>query len=381
MYSVRTGPVRRQRACNPMVSVLVLVNEISPTSIPFETAVQIAIKETCEITVATFYDTAGEQTTEGDVPVEIQPLGADSRFDPVAWRRFYRELRTGEYDVLHTHHNFTGSVARMIASGTNVSIVNTEHRQHSSYSTIQNLANSPTLPLANKIVFNSEATQNSLTWYERLLLNKKKQSVIYNGINFTRLDRSIKTAEETSGDPNVLSVGRLVPIKNYETLLEAFAAVREQIPDATLLLIGDGPLRQELETKAAVLGVADAVHFRGKIGREEVYRELARADLFTIPSQAEGFCVAAVEAMAAGLPVVVSDIGVFHEVVGDPGVFADPEDSDAFANAISDLLQQPERRERLGREARNRARSTFSLKQTAREYSNLYKEVAETSNR
>jgi glycosyltransferase involved in cell wall biosynthesis len=364
-----------------MVSVLVLVNEISPTSIPFETALEIATQEYCEITVAAFYNTAGEQATEGDVPVEIQPLGADSRFDPVAWRRFYRELQTGGYDVLHTHHNFTGSVGRMIASRSNVSVVNTEHCQHSSYTTIQNIANAPTLPLANKIVFNSEATQSSLTWYERLLLGEEKQSVIYNGVDLARLDNSIKTTEETSGDPAVLSVGRLVSIKNYETLLEAFAVVRERIPDATLLLIGDGPLRQELETKAAVLGIADAVHFRGKIGRDEVYQELARADLFTIPSHAEGFCVAAVEAMAAGLPVVVSDTDVFHEVVGDPGVFADPDDSDAFADAISRLLQQPEKRERLGEEAKNRARSTFSLEQTAREYSNLYKKVAETSNR
>lgn len=379
MRSTRTNPERYRQVCNPMVRVLVLLNEISPTSIPFETTVQIATQETCELTVMAFYEEAGEQQINSDTPVDVQPLSADSRFDPIAWRQFCRELQTGGYDVLHTHHNFTGSVARMVASTSDIRIVNTEHRQHSSYSTVQNLANAPTLPLADKVVFNSQATQNSLRWYERLLLGNKKQSVVYNGINHSRLSGTVEAVGENRIDLNILSVGRLVPVKNYETLLKAFAVVRKRIPDATLLLIGDGPLREKLETKTTTLNIADAVQFRGKVNRDEVYRELAYADLFTIPSHSEGFCVAAVEAMAAGLPVVVSDVDVFHEVVGDSGVFADPSDPDDFADAISDLLQHPEKRERLGEKLKNRARSEFSLERTAREYSNLYKEVAEES--
>jgi glycosyltransferase involved in cell wall biosynthesis len=85
--------------------------------------------------------------------------------------------------------------------------------------------------------------------------------------------------------------------------------------------------------------------------------------------------------MAAGLPVVVSDIEVLREVVGNPGIFADPDDPVAFAEAIDDLIQHSKKREKLGREAKNRARSKFPLKRTAQIYSNLYKEIAQTSNR
>jgi glycosyltransferase involved in cell wall biosynthesis len=126
------------------------------------------------------------------------------------------------------------------------------------------------------------------------------------------------------------------------------------------------------------LGIIHAVHFTGQIPRQRGYAEFAKADVFLLTSRAEGFCVAAVEAMAAGLPVVVSDIEVLHEVVGDPGVFADPNSPEDFADAISDLLQQPERRERLGQEAKERARSKFSLERTAQGYFNLYKQEAET---
>jgi glycosyltransferase involved in cell wall biosynthesis len=79
--------------------------------------------------------------------------------------------------------------------------------------------------------------------------------------------------------------------------------------------------------------------------------------------------------MAVGLPVVVSDIEVLREVVGDPGVFADPNDPAAFAEAISDLLQHPKKREKLGREAKRRARSEFSIESTAHQYSDLYAEI------
>jgi glycosyltransferase involved in cell wall biosynthesis len=85
--------------------------------------------------------------------------------------------------------------------------------------------------------------------------------------------------------------------------------------------------------------------------------------------------------MAVGLPVVVSDIEVLREVVGDPGVFADPDDPVAFAEAISDLLQHRKKREKLGREAKNRARSEFSIESTARKYSDLYDEILEKSDK
>jgi glycosyltransferase involved in cell wall biosynthesis len=361
-----------------MLRVLVFVNDVSHTSIPFETTVRIATQEVCEITLVTFYG-SDEEDGSIDLPFEVLWLEADSRIDLNAWRHFYQELQTGRYDVLHTHHNFTGSVARVLASTVDVGIINTEHRQHSSYTPLQNGINAPTLPLADKVVCNSLATQKSLRWYEKKMLDDEQLTMVYNGVNFTRLNDVVESINKQDTELNIVTVGRLVPVKNYQTLLEAFRLVREQIPETTLSLIGDGPLRDNLEAQAASLGLTDAVHFRGSVSREEVYKELARADLFTIPSYSEGFCVAAVEAMGAGLPVVVSDISVFHEVVGDPGAFADPNDPYAFADAITELLRSPRRSENLGEQAKQRAHSKFSIKRTAREYYNIYKQVGETT--
>ncbi|WP_244265054.1 glycosyltransferase [Halorhabdus tiamatea] len=146
--------------------------------------------------------------------------------------------------------------------------------------------------------------------------------------------------------------------------------------------MGGVALSENLQNTSTKLGLQNDVLFTGYLPRrDDVYGVLKKSEIAVFPSWYEGFCVAAVEAMAAGLPVVVSDIDVFHEVVGDPGVFADPNDPEAFADEIIDLLQHPKKRELLGQEAKERARSEFSLERTAREYSNLYKEVAERANR
>ena len=363
-----------------MVSVLVLLNKISPTSIPFETTLQIAKQSPSKITVASFYDGSEVQSIEIEAPVEFRYFDADSRFDTEAWRQFYHELQTEDYDILHTHHNFTGTIARGLALPIDINIVNTEHRQHSSYTALQNMVNAPTLPLADKIVCNSKATKKSLRWYENLLLHRDQVSVIYNGVDISRINQIIKNTERRDGSPTVVTVGRHVPVKNYGTLLEAFRTVQERLPDVTLSLIGDGPLRNQLEAQAISLGISDSVQFKGQVSRSDVYRELGRADVFTIPSQAEGFCVAAVEAMAAGLPVVVSDIGVLHEVVGEPGVYADPNESAEFADSIASLIKDPQRRNRLGAAAKERAQTKFTLERTAQEYYKLYTTLAKTVN-
>jgi glycosyltransferase involved in cell wall biosynthesis len=171
-------------------------------------------------------------------------------------------------------------------------------------------------------------------------------------------------------------VGRLVPVKNYRTLVEAFAKATEQDHDLELVLVGDGPDRGRLEALAAELDVDDAIKFTGFIPRKEVYQQLATSDIFAICSRSEGFCVAVVEAMAAGLPVVVSNIDVFKEVVGTCGRFAPPESAESFASEFVDLAADETQRKYEGDGCKRRARSTFSLEETVRQHVELYKEVA-----
>lgn len=360
-----------------MTHVVSLISHLTTTSIPLEIATATAAFSDLEITVASFYD----DSEPDDCDVSVVPLGADSRFDTTAFHCLFRLLRRDDVGVLHTHDNFIGSVARVLATIAGVGIVNTEHRQHDSFSVLQNAVNAPTLPLADRVVVNSEATKRSMYLLERVMIDSDQLRVVYNGVDVDRIDSAIDAAPVNDGTDNVqiITVGRLVDVKNQKVLLQAFSQLLESIPDAHLSLVGDGPLRNELEAQATSLGIREQVQFLGELSRETVYHQLAASDIFVIPSTSEGFCVAAVEAMAVGLPVVASDIDVLHEVVGEPGVFVDSNDPTAFADAIIDLAEDSKRRERLGCQAKQRARSKFTLERTAREYYNLYKEVAETS--
>jgi glycosyltransferase involved in cell wall biosynthesis len=345
---------------------------------------RIAELTDADVVVVSFFDESRESidaiSDVEEIPLTVRALGGSSRFDPGAWATFFRELKR-DYDVLHTHHNFSGSLARILASICGLHIVDTEHRNHRSFSLLQNLVNASTLPLADRVVSNSQATQDSFSWYERRLLSGHEQCVIYNGVDLERIQRVVSETSRSDPDSNsmfrICSVGRLVPVKNHATLLRAFASVVEREADSELLIIGSGPRRQELESFARFLGISDHVKFPGEVPRRRVYQYLARSDVFVMSSHAEGFCVAAVEAMAAGLPVVVSDIEVFHEIVGEAGVFVDPEDTTEFTDAIL-ALRVDETRYSLGRDARERAHSMFSLDKAATEYYNLYKELAET---
>ncbi|AUX10570.1 glycosyl transferase family 1 [Halalkaliarchaeum desulfuricum] len=362
-----------------MIRALIFLNSITHTSIPFELSVRIAEITEGEIVIASFYDDDFDDQSPvediADLPVDVRTFGATSRFDQKAWSAFHNELNQG-YDLIHTHHNFSGSVARLLATKEDHPIVNTEHRNHRSNSPLQNIVNAPTLPLADRIVSNSQITQDSFRWYERLLLKDSQLDVIHNGVDIERIDNVITETPNLNEESSlrICTVGRMVPVKNQSTLLRAFDSVVEEHQQAELLFVGDGPLRSELETLAVDLGINDNVQFTGEVPRHRVYEIFAQSDVFAMPSIAEGFCVAVVEAMAAGLPVVVSDIPIFHEVVDDVGIFAQANDPSQFTTAISKLLSKPVERDRLGKLGSRRVREQFSLEETAKQYIEVYEQ-------
>ena len=363
-----------------MVRVLVLINEITQTSIPFEIASNIARRTDIDVTVASFYDDpAAPLPVEISAPLEIRLLGATTRFDLSVWRQLQRELGKG-YDILHTHHNFTGSVARVLAATQGNAIVNTEHRNHDSFTRLQNGVNAPTLALADRLVSNSRTTQSSLRWYETALLPNERLRVVHNGVDLERIaavttGSTADSQSERNQVNQVITVGRMVPVKDHETLLRAFRSVSERIPEAVLVLVGDGPLRDDLETLAEHLSITDRVTFTGRLPRESVYERLSTSDAFVLPSLAEGFCVAAVEAMACGVPVVASDIDVLREVLGEAGTFVPTEDTAAFADAIAHLLSNDEERRMRGQTGRQRVEDRFTIDRVAHEYYNIYEAV------
>jgi glycosyltransferase involved in cell wall biosynthesis len=162
------------------------------------------------------------------------------------------------------------------------------------------------------------------------------------------------------------------PVKDQANLIHAFARVRERVPEAVLLLIGDGTLRGELERLAGELGLMDAVRFLGD--RSDVDRLLRGLDIFALSSLSEGYSVALLEACAAGLPIVATDVGGNREIVRDQnnGLLVPAADPDALAAALGRLLQAPELTSTMGRAGRKWVLAEGSLRTMAERYLRLY---------
>ncbi|MFA7603257.1 MAG: glycosyltransferase family 4 protein [Novosphingobium sp.] len=160
-----------------------------------------------------------------------------------------------------------------------------------------------------------------------------------------------------------ISVGRLSREKGQRGLLEAFAVVRGRTPGARLVLVGDGPLRAELEALAGELGIADAVRFHGALSEAETLEAIARSDVLVLPSFMEGLPVVIIEAMALGKPVVASGVAGIPEIVrdGTNGLLVPPSHWRALAEAMAVLASDRALRDRLGSAAGAAVQDEFAI--------------------
>ena len=177
-------------------------------------------------------------------------------------------------------------------------------------------------------------------------------------------------ARHDGDPPRIVTVGRLAPPKDILTLLRALAAVDAKT--FSVLVVGDGPDRAAAETEIRALGLAGAVELAGE--RRDVPALLASADVFVLSSLSEGAPFSILEAMAAGLPVIASDVGGVAELVadGETGLLVPPADPARLAEALERLLQDRSLRRRLGEAGHARARDRFDLPALQRAHFELY---------
>ncbi len=202
--------------------------------------------------------------------------------------------------------------------------------------------------------------------------------VIPNFIDTDRYRREGKPCHRSrladEGERILMHISNFRPVKRVFDLVEVFARVQESVP-SRLVLVGDGPERSRAAKRAEELGIMDRVVFLGK--HQSVEELLACADLFLLPSESESFGLAALEAMACGVPVVASRVGGLPEVVahGETGYLLPVGDVDGMAEASVGILEDEELWARLSRAGRERAVHEFSGEKIVPRYEALYKEV------
>jgi glycosyltransferase involved in cell wall biosynthesis len=176
-------------------------------------------------------------------------------------------------------------------------------------------------------------------------------------------------------------VARLHHQKNHNLLLDTFAGIAKQIPQALLLLAGSGPLEEELSRKTLALGLQEKVRFLGD--RDDLDALLQACDVAVSTSNWEGLSISLIEAMAAGKPIVATNVGGVPELVkhSTTGFLVPSGDQHQFTKALLVLQANPELAHWMGEQGRQRARAAFDVREMARQYGQLYLELFDKSQR
>ncbi len=233
---------------------------------------------------------------------------------------------------------------------------------------------------ATRLLANAEAVKRAVMRNEQVRADKI--DIIYNRVDTSAYapgtgDPAVAEDLGVPADAKVVGIiANLRPVKDHDLFLRAAAIVAGEVPDTAFLLLGQGRCREALEPLANELGIADKVFFAGRVGYVQDYLE--RMDIGCLSSKSEGFPNTIVEYMAAGLPVVATDVGgmreaVEHGVTGYVVPHGRPED---FATPIIDLLTNDGKREEMGRAALERCREKWDLDITIREFEEYYADLA-----
>ncbi len=303
----------------------------------------------------------------------IHSTGLSSPYHPLAASKASALMPGGRIDAVHVHL-FPALLTVPFAlrrRGYSGAIFATEHSTwNRRRGTLRGrLLDRFTYAPYRKVVCISRAVEDALVSWKPFLQGRTR--VISNGVFLDRFPPIVRNCFHDP--PVILSAGRITQAKN---LFRALTAVRKLADEHTLPFVwtvaGEGPLLEELRREASDLVAAGIVRFAGYV--DDLPELMKRSDIFFMPSSWEGFGIAAVEAMASGLPVVASDVPGLSEVVGsDAGILVDPSDTSAMTDALRSLLRDPSRALGMGRAGAVRSRS-YSIVDCAMEHIRLFTE-------
>ncbi len=303
---------------------------------------------------------------------------ADSLFSPSRLLALTRFVKDGNFSVIHTHLTYANIIAGMVGKLTKTPVVSTLHstavdNRHAHF--LRDKIELEMLRRANRILGVGKSVSDI---YEDIL--KRDVITLPNAVD----ENSPLSAEEgetirteiglDTAQPTFISVGRLSPDKGVGDLLQAFTLIYQEEPNAALLIVGDGDLRDELKAQTRDLGLEKVVFWLGI--RNDVSQLLAISDIYISASRREGLPLSLLEAMMSALPMAVTDVGEVSKLVGnDAGILVPHSEPKELAKAALDILAMPNYGKALGEAGLARAQQKYGAEQWFMRTLNIYEEI------
>lgn len=314
--------------------------------------------------------------------VEALQREVNPRRDLQAYRAIARQIRAGRYDIVHTHISKAGVLGRRAAHRAKTPSV--VHTYHGSVAEIggRSLAGSLFLSIERRAAAVSDRLLAISADVQKHLLSLgvgtgPQFRVIPNGIDLAYFDPagSYPRPAGVTGSPVIGCIASLTPEKGLATLVEAVPRLAAQYPSLQVCIVGDGPLRADLEREAQAGGLESRVQFCGATADVRPY--LSSFDVLALPSLSEGMGRVLMEAMAMNVPVVASRTGGVPEVVtdGETGLLVSPGDPAALAEGLAALLGDEAGRRAMAERARRRVAEEFSLDRMIRSVEQIYMDL------
>ncbi|MBA7597473.1 D-inositol-3-phosphate glycosyltransferase [subsurface metagenome] len=293
------------------------------------------------------------------------------------WRLFLF-LRKERIQLLHTYLYRANIMGRIIGRIAGVPVIISSQRSTDDWRRWHHsVADRWTARFANKIIANSEVVRKRLIHREGI--SEEKITVIYSGIDLNKFRVNIRVKREALGikprSTVMGTVARLHPAKGLTYLLKTLKQVKDTIPEATLLIMGDGPIKKKLEEETVSLGLKERVIFTGF--RQDIPQLLSLLDVFVLPSLWEGLPSSLLEALAMGKPVVATDVGGVREIIQDRvhGLLVPPRDPGALAQAILWMLKNKKEAQEMAKRGKERVEKYFTVDRMIEETEKLYDEL------
>ena len=314
----------------------------------------------------------------GQFPCPVEVLGITKMFSPVAFLKLFQlgfYLRKNNFKLVHIFFNDASVIAPIVLKCFGLKVIISRRDMGFWYTDTLKKILRLNSNFVDGCICNSEAVKQITVESEGY--KQDQVHVIYNGLPPHKLTEDLKSNPVTTDsictdNKKIIGiVANIRPVKRMQDLVSAFALVKEAVPQAQLVIVGDGD-NSALQQQATELGVAESIEFAG--AQKNVAKYIAQFDVATLTSESEGLSNAIIEYMVYGKPVVCSRVGGNPELIehGTNGLLYDVANVELLAEHITQLLKDPKLSEQYGRNGRDKVEKEFSVQQMVSNTLSIY---------